>query len=322
MTTQTPKNAPRTALVVARPTVGAALAPAAWSRDPQFEQAALDAVNAKISKHTIKAYLADLERWLRFCYAMGACPANPGLAAATAFRDHLTALVSASSARRVISTMSYIYRTLLRGRVVAGNPFHPALLAWPVESRIGKTAAVDDATAEAMIAGAINDPNQAYGLRDAAVLRLLYDTGLRRASVAQLKRTTLRGNTIWAIVKGGKEVEVTLPPQTIAVLAAWLALAPESTYLFPGTRGPINEMTVNHIVKVRAEAVSAEGVHPHCFRAAFITAGYDAGLPEHEIQASAHHGDPRTTRMYDRGARGAGVADAVAKFRDAKKGEH
>lgn len=56
-------------------------------------------------------------------------------------------------------------------------------------------------------------------------------------------------------------------------------------------------------------------MHPHQFRATFITEALDAGVPLHEVQAAVHHADPRTTQRYDRGARGAGVTAALEKFR-------
>ena len=41
-------------------------------------------------------------------------------------------------------------------------------------------------------------------------------------------------------------------------------------------------------------------VHPHMFRAAFIMAALDAGVPLRDVQLAARHADPRTTTVYDR----------------------
>jgi integrase/recombinase XerD len=286
--------------------------------DFQFEVAALALIAAKRSEHTKSAYRADLRRWLDFCHRIGVNPVGPPLDATIAFRDHLGASLSNESARRVLAAMSSIYRALLAGRAVRVNPFHPAVLAWPPANALPKTRLVSDANAQAMIADAVADTDPVRGARDTAVLQLLWDTGLRRASVAQIVRASYRDGAVRAIVKGAKEVEIRLPPSTIAAIDRWLTVAPPSPYLFAGTRGAINVATINKIVKLRAKAVSAGHVHPHCFRAAFVTASYDAGLPEHEIQASVHHSDPKTTRRYDRGARGMAVPNAVAVFRGQK----
>jgi integrase len=284
----------------------------------QFEQAARALIAAKRSENTRAAYVRDLDRWLDFCQAIGVSPAAPPLNASTAFRDHLQASLSNESARRVLAAMSSIYRTLLATRAVRVNPFHPAVLSWPPANALPKTRLVEDVHAQAMIAHAETDADAHRGARDAAILRLLYDTGLRRASVARILRATYRSGVLRAIVKGAKEVEIKLPASSVIAVDRWLAISPPAPYLFPGPGGAINVATINKIVKQRAAAVGAGHVHPHCFRAAFVTAGYDAGLPEHEIQASVHHSDPKTTRRYDRHARGGAVPSAIAAFRGQK----
>jgi integrase len=284
----------------------------------QFEQAARALIAAKRSEHTRAAYGRDLDRWLDYCHAIGVHPGGPPLDATTGFRDHLQASLSNESARRVLAAMSAIYRALLAARAVRVNPFHPAVLSWPPANALPKTQLVSDAHAQAMLAHARADADAARGARDAAILQLLWDTGLRRASVARVLRATYRNGALRAVVKGAKEVEIALPSTSIAAVDHWLVAAPPSPYLFPGPQGPINVATINKIVKHRAKAVGAGHVHPHCFRAAFVTAGYDAGLPEHEIQASVHHSDPKTTRRYDRHARGGAVPSAVAVFRGQK----
>ena len=285
--------------------------------DDPFARAAFAVIDAKRSEHTRSAYRTDLRRWIGFCAELGIDPRSPSLADATAFRDQLRTLIAEDSARRTIAAMSSVYKTLLAGRAVRANPFHPSALAWPVANTIAKTQLVSDEDANAMIANAEKD-RRPVGARDAAILTLLFDTGLRRASVAQVLRKNYRKPMLRTIVKGGEEVEVLLPDSSIAALDRWLQVAPESLYLFPGERGPINCATVNRLVNQRAKAVGAINVHPHSFRAAFATAGYDAGLPEFEIQRGMHHKDPSTTRRYDRGARGGMTATKIATFRNRK----
>ncbi len=282
----------------------------------EFESAALSLIAAKRSENTRKAYQADLHRWVEFCRQFGCKPVAAPLDASTAFRNGLPP----KSARRVLASLSGIYRVLLAARVVASNPFHPSILEWPAESAVNKTRLVPADVAEAMISNAVADPHKAKGARDAAILRLLYDTGLRRVSVSSLKRADYFEGTLRAIVKGDKETEGLLPEETIEALDRWLAIAPPSEFIFPGADSArsMNPLTINKLVNERAEAVGAKGVHPHCFRAAYITACYDAGMPEYEIQASVHHGDPKTTRRYDRGSRGKAVATQLSEFRKGK----
>jgi len=288
-----------------------------------FEQRALQVIATRRSPRTREAYAEDLQRWLTFCTAMHVNPAQPPILAVTTFRDHLIGSFAPSSCRRILAALSSTYGGLRRfsDSGVTVNPFHPLVLPWPPAPAGGKTTAVTEADAEAMIAVCAEDEDQIAGTRDAAVLRLLYDLGLRRASVARMARAGIRTEgrrtLVRVVVKGGREEEVSLPLQTRDALTAHLArLEPTGSWVFPNTKGaPMHPNTINLIVSERAQQAGVNHVHPHAFRAAFVTAAYDAELPEREIQAAVHHADPKVTRQYDRGRRGLGVADAVAAAR-------
>ena len=293
-----------------------------------FERAAQAVISAKRSPHTKAAYRRALAKWLAFCDEEGVNPAMPTLEDVTEWRDALEARYANESSRLHIAAMSSVYKTLHRGKAVPGNLFHPAMLAWPPANTLGATRAVTDEVANKMIVAAATPPatrnpaaatvNVRSGARDVAILRLLYDTGLRRSSVAAIQRETYDPETgiVRAVVKGEKDVELELPASANEAVQRWLEVAPPSPHLFPGRAGKhINVASINKLVKHYAEKVGAKGVHPHSFRAAYVTAAYDAGLPEHEIQHAVHHADPKTTRRYDRGARGKKVAKAVESFR-------
>ncbi len=288
--------------------------------NPAFEIAASALIAGKRSKHTQRAYRRDLRAWLTFCREQGINPEQPPIDEVVAFRDKLESELAKESARRTIAAMSSIYSKLLRGGAARSNPFHPSLIAWPPQNTLPKTRLVSDKHARAMIENAASHKVARIAARDAAILQLLYDTGLRRSSVAAIRRDTFVDGCIHAIVKGEKEVELALTDGCIERIEAWLKLSTnKEVYLFPSSTGYIHPSFINRIVRKHANAVGAEHVHPHSFRAAFVTAGYDAGLPEHEIQASVHHADPKTTRRYDRGTRGRSVGTKVDKFRKGRE---
>jgi integrase/recombinase XerD len=277
-----------------------------------FERAAGDVIAAKSSPATRYAYGRDLAGWLTFCQLCTVDPCRATLHDAARYRDALQG--SADTIRRRLATLSSIYRTLRRAGVAAGNPFHPEALTWPTPGQVLKAARITEAQAQAILLAAENVP------RDAAVLRLLYDTGWRRTVVAELPRANYRDGRVYSRGKGGKEVEAELPAITIAALERQLAEARASAYVFPAegpnaADGHLHQHTINAIVSRYAAAIAPDA-HPHSFRALFIRAGFDAGLPSYEVQGAAGHASADMTARYDGKARGAGVARKVAAFRE------
>jgi integrase/recombinase XerD len=275
-----------------------------------FEQAARAVIKAKRSKHTRDAYSRDLAGWIAFCETESIDPAGATIVDSTKFRDQLAG--ADDSRRRRLATLSSIYKTLHRaGGVVRGNPFHPGILAWPIAGTVLKSHRIDEDRGERIVSAA------AKHSRDHAVLCLLYDTGWRRSAVAMIRRSNYRNGRVFGRGKGGKELEVELPPSSVAALDRWLGEARISDYLFPARdgEGHLNPGTINKIVDHWARVIDPEA-HPHSFRALFIRTGLDAGIPQHEVQGAAGHSSPDMTARYDGKARGGGVAKQVAIFRN------
>jgi integrase len=283
-----------------------------------FRERAEEVIAGKQSETTRAAYTFELGRWLAWCEEKGLDPADVPIRSAVAYRAHLTSRMADVSARRALAALSSVYA----GLGVEKNAFHPRHTAWPPAPREGRTQVVDDDVADAMITAA----EERAAWRDHAILRVLYDTGLRRASVATLRRRALRrrkngaGGEIKAVVKGGHEVDVELPAVTLASVERWLSVAPPGPFLFSHTDRPPHPSNINRVVVRWAKAVGVEDrVHPHRFRAAFITTAYDEDIPEARIQAAAHHSDRKMTQRYDRGRRATGVVDAVAAARERRR---
>lgn len=291
-----------------------------------FERSARVLIASRRSEGTRKLYTNDLKAWLAFCKTRKLNPADPPPETATTYRDALLAHpYAALTVRRILSALSKMYKAALVARAAAWNPFDAEALPRPAGDSFQRTEAIPDDVARAIIEKAAK-----ASLRDELLLRLLWDTGMRRDEVVRLKRENLiarDGRTVVGFYgKGGKWREATLPESTAALLASFLKTH-KSDWLFPGRSGkgqvasrPINLATVNKIVTRYMKLAGHEGAHPHQFRAAFATTALDK-MPLHEVQAAMGHADPRTTQGYDRRQRGVGVADAVAAAREGKRGE-
>lgn len=284
-----------------------------------FKTAARQVIAAKKSPHTRDAYTRDLDGWLAYCAHEQIDPKAPSLTNATQYRDSL--IGSEDTRRRRLASMSTIYSTLRKlpdehGRpIVATNPFHPEILAWPTAGKVLKARRITDDTAFAIIKAASEHT------RDHAVLSLLLDTGWRRTAIASLPRANYDGRRVFNRQKGDKEQEVDLPDESIAALDRWLKERRISDYMFPAEDGDghLHPSTVNKIIDRWAKKIAPEA-HPHSFRALFLRDAHDAGLPSYEIQGAAGHASSDMTARYDGKARGTGVARQVAAFRQKRSG--
>jgi integrase/recombinase XerD len=297
-------------------------------RWPEIHSAVDQLIKSRRTENTRAAYANDWLKWCMWVIAKATDLKMPGLAATAEFRDELTTRYESASVRRILTTLSFLYSALREAGHIRVNPFARAWLPRPEASALHKTPTVADSDALRLVRHVEADRSR-EGQRDALIIRLLYETGLRRASVAGLRRDQFRreedGLVVLVKLKGGKEGIVKIQPDTERALSAWLAVAYKSPFVFPKRGKPSEPMalaSVNHILKERAkQAGITEIVAPHRFRAAFITTAIDAGTPIRDVQVAAHHTSVDTTSGYDRGARGMDVFDVVAAHRKQRQQE-
>jgi len=291
-------------------------------RKADFVRVAKAHALSRAAEGTRALYVFDLERWVNWCDDNGHYVTRPKLEHATAFRNELQANFAPLTVRRILASLSSMYGAALNQEtpLATWNPFSPKALPWPPATEYTQTEAIADSDAEAIIDAAADVP------RDHAILWLLRETGLRRASIAALRRNRLvkrdGGLVAKVTVKGNKEREAAIPPSAAAALNRWLAIV-TGVYVFPDRRWrgekPIHPSAINKVLDKYARIAKVSGVHPHQFRVAFITTALDRGVPLRDVQEAAHHASADTTQRYDRGKRGLGVADAVAAFRQERK---
>jgi integrase len=290
-----------------------------------FEKAARAHIASRGARGTRRLYKSDLTRWLAFCEQEKASPDEPTIELATKFRDELMATVEAQTVRRVLSALSSMYEAAGLPNLFKSSKRLPR----PSPDDVALTREFSLEEIDELFEAVLREEKiNTIGLRDEAIFRLLYDTGLRVSSVTSLLRDQVyaRGRDgVWvAVVKVKKRglVEVELPLTSYSSISAWLRVAPSSPYMFPSPKNhkqPIRTQVVNDRLAHYGKIAGIENAHPHRFRATFATSALDAGIPLHEVQAAMHHSDPKTTLRYDRGVRGAGVTATLAQFRKKKE---
>jgi integrase/recombinase XerC len=145
-------------------------------------------------------------------------------------------------------------------------------------------------------------------VRDRAIVRLLYDLGLRRAEVCRLDLADYdpAGAALRVLGKGRLEkVRLTLPSATSAAIAGWLTVRPvgESVALFVRVDrrggGRLDGSTVYRIVRALGEGAGIRA-RPHGLRHSSITRVLDlSGGNIRLAQKFSRHRDVRVLERYD-----------------------
>ena len=149
------------------------------------------------------------------------------------------------------------------------------------------------------------------GVRDAALITMLYFGGLRRAEAVAINLADYDPaggdlKVLWG--KGNKQRMVYITNEGQAVLGAWIELRSREpgALLCPVRKGGtilIRRMTdqaVLYILRKRGNQAGLNPFTPHDFRRTAITTLIEAGEDLVTVQKWAGHADPRTTAAYDR----------------------
>lgn len=216
----------------------------------------------------------------------------------------LQAGYQARSTARSISTLRRFYQYQLEQRRISEDP--SALVDLP---KIGR--ALPDSLSEADIDALLNAPDtqEPIGMRDRAMLEVLYATGLRVSELVALSldELSMRQGVVRVVGKGNKERLVPMGEQALDWLEDYfsqarpLLLGSKATnVVFPSQRGQqMTRQTFWHRVKAHAQAAGiTKPLSPHTLRHAFATHLLNHGADLRVVQMLLGHSDLSTTQIY------------------------
>lgn len=269
--------------------------------------------------NTLGAYSADLEDAARFCAASGTT-----LQAATAdtverFLASLSARgLSARTAARRLSSLKQFFQFELSEKVRTDNPTSD-IEGPKLSAPLPKTASTDAIVR--LIEAAAKAPGAA-GLRNRALLEVLYGAGLRVSELVGLALTAAPkagASTMLIRGKGGRERLVALGGPALRALDAYLPArtallakaksAKAARYLFPSASAADGKLTRRRVGQIIDDAALASGidpdtVSPHVLRHAFATHLMEGGADLRTVQSLLGHADIATTQIYTHVAQG------------------
>lgn len=259
----------------------------------------------RLSGNTLDAYGADLRRFSSFLADRGI---GAGKFTRTDFLDHLTRLrdagLSARSTARHVSTLRAFFRFLVREGVLAASP-----VSGVKAPRLGRPLPKYLTLSQVDRLLAAPDGHTPEGIRDRAMLTIMYASGLRASEVVTLRLENVDANAgfLYVLGKGGKERVVPVADVALSVLGEYLGSARQrflgkrsSNDLFLSRRGKaITRQTLwNRIRRWALAAGIEQRISPHTLRHSFASHLLAGGADLRAVQAMLGHADIATTQIY------------------------
>lgn len=259
-----------------------------------------------LSDNTRLAYRHDVDKYLSYLGDEGLRPAEVTLDDLHRFAASLYDLgISATSTARILSGVRSFYRFMLEDGYLDHDPTE--LLESPKRpDHLPSVLTVEevDALEEAVDLGCDE------GLRDRAIIEVLYSCGLRVSELCGLLLSDLflDEGFIRVTGKGSKQRLVPISPRATDELQRWLddrggirIKRGEEDYVFVSHRRGrhLSRITVFHNLKVYAAAAGiTKPLSPHTLRHTFATHLLEGGANLRAIQAMLGHESISTTQLY------------------------
>ncbi|HWR43178.1 tyrosine recombinase XerC [Sporomusa sp.] len=273
-------------------------------------------IEKNASQHTIHNYQRDILQFAEFVSRQGADEALLIKTTPILIRSYLAFLKSEQYAKatimRRIAALRSFFRFLCRENILSENAFD-AVRTPKLEKKL--PVFLDTNEINELIALPDNSP---LGLRDRAVLEMLYATGARVSEIAgiNLPDIDFAGRTIIVSGKGAKERIVLIGRSATQILERYLFSSRRKLCAQPGgygrqngkvhqrlfvnnRGGPLTDRSIRRIVEKYVEALAfKKNVSPHSIRHTFATHLLDNGADLRSVQELLGHVNLSTTQLY------------------------
>lgn len=255
------------------------------------------------SDATIKSYKIDLVSWNNWMLQQGIEWNKIDL---TTIRSFLGAMsrekLSSASVNRRLSSLKGFYNWLLNHKMVDVNPF---IQVKSLKKPRKLPSYLTSKEFDNLLAHAGSGFN---GLRNRAILELLFSTGCRVSEICSLRRDKALKHDMRIVGKGKKERIVFVGEYAMAALKDYVPLRDERLkmkgleveQLFINERGgALSERGLFYIIdKISKKAGLSKKISPHTLRHSFATQLVDEGANIRMVQEMLGHASMSTTQIY------------------------
>jgi integrase/recombinase XerD len=260
-----------------------------------------------LSENTIGSYQTDIKTFLDYLIDRRVEDLNSvTYQEMVGFFKLLTKMgLNERSAARYFSALKGFFSFLLNAGYIQKNPSE-SLTAPKISRKLPEVLSVDEVNAILEQP----DTNEVPGVRDKAILELLYACGLRVSEVINLRLTGLfmDDGIIRVVGKGNKERIVPIGDSAIHWIQEYLSNSrvilaksiKSENILFLNVRGTkFSRMGMWKIVRQYSDmAKLTKQIHPHTFRHTFATHLLEGGADLRAVQEMLGHSDISTTQIY------------------------
>ena len=261
-------------------------------------------VERGLSSNTINAYRHDLQNFAKFFEN------NSELSLLEVKHEDIAKYLgnlgdrqlASSTLDRKMDSMRTFYKFLVAERYINDNP---TLMIEPLRSWSKLPTVLSIAEMESLI----NKPDisKPLGLRDKALLEIMYACGLRVSELVNLRITDLNPEIgyLRCLGKGNKERVVPVGSMALEAVKNYLnsgrpILNPKEDWLFINYKGDkLTRDGVRHIIQEIAESVGIQKkITPHTLRHCFATHLLERGADLRSLQEMLGHASISTTQIY------------------------
>jgi len=257
-----------------------------------------------LSNNTVRAYYRDLKEFIDFLKTQNISPLTVSQKVLLDFLSYLGKRLASRSVARHISSLKMFFHFLVAEGLIIRNPAN--LLENPKPTK-GLPDILNTKEIEILLSQP--ETTKPGGLRDLAILEVLYATGLRVSELISLKLSDINLETgyIRTLGKGAKERIVPMGENAIEVINSYMSKGRKKMikdcnppYLFLNLRGQsITRQGLWKIIKKYGhKAGLKKKITPYGIRNSFASHLLEAGADLRSVQIMLGHEDISPTQIY------------------------
>lgn len=265
----------------------------------------------KFSPHTLKAYRLDLAALCRFLPTIGT-NCDPNAITRDALREFLRSYAASKprTVRRKLASLKSFFRYLATENTINADPAQDlrsgVKLGRPLPRTVARNGIKNILATAHRPSRSRKRKTIARQKRNAALIEMLFCTGLRVSEVSKLLITSVDLNDDLILVDGKGSRERIVPivsPELRLALQRWIALRSrhptDALFLFINRAGRrLSEQSIRAVVRQTAAASGTGRVTPHMFRHTLATQLLEQGVDLRHIQRLLGHSSINTTTIY------------------------